>query len=145
MVPSPTYAPTFTYIGGIHVTPAATWLPSRMLEPPGTMRAPRTARHIHQSAKTKSHEDPFFYPGVHSPSCRLRLVRLGCPDLSAVQQGLEIFKKSKILVGVGSRLLKDGFNEPLDVCHWLRPTAARCSRWFDSSTLSIRCWLAGFG
>src|SRR3982074_488903 len=35
-----TYAPTFTYIGGMQITPDATYAPSRMLDPPGTMRTP---------------------------------------------------------------------------------------------------------
>src|SRR5256885_11889174 len=40
MVPWSTYAPTFTYIGGMQTTPGATYAPSRMLDPPGTMRTP---------------------------------------------------------------------------------------------------------
>ena len=38
IVPSSTYAPTLTYIGGMHTTPGATYAPSRIVEPPGTMR-----------------------------------------------------------------------------------------------------------
>src|SRR5437016_5162885 len=40
MVPASTYAPTLTYIGGMQTTPGATYAPSRMLDPPGTMRTP---------------------------------------------------------------------------------------------------------
>ena len=43
MVPSPTYAPTFTYAGGITMLPGARYAPRRMLEPPGTMRTPSAA------------------------------------------------------------------------------------------------------
>src|ERR1700733_12423361 len=43
MVPSPTYAPALTNIGGIQVTPLAMKQPSRMLDPPGTMRTPLAA------------------------------------------------------------------------------------------------------
>src|SRR5215813_7609785 len=38
MVPASTYAPAFTNIGGIQTTPGATYAPSRIVEPPGTMR-----------------------------------------------------------------------------------------------------------
>src|SRR5262249_3430501 len=40
IVPSPTYAPTFTNIGGIHTTPRPRYAPSRTLDPPGTTRTP---------------------------------------------------------------------------------------------------------
>ena len=40
MVPSPTYAPTLMNIGGMQVTPLPMKQPSRMLDPPGTMRTP---------------------------------------------------------------------------------------------------------
>ena len=40
MVSSPTYAPTLMNIGGMQVTPLPTKQPSRMLEPPGTIRTP---------------------------------------------------------------------------------------------------------
>src|SRR5947209_1772040 len=40
IVPSSTYAPALTYIGGMHTTPGARYAPSRTLEPPGTMRTP---------------------------------------------------------------------------------------------------------
>src|SRR5208282_228022 len=42
-VPSPTYAPTLMYIGGMHVTLLPTKQPSRMLDPPGTIRTPDSA------------------------------------------------------------------------------------------------------
>src|SRR5581483_9471018 len=38
IVPSSTYAPTFTYIGGMHTTEGARYAPSRTVEPPGTTR-----------------------------------------------------------------------------------------------------------
>src|SRR5262249_10689692 len=38
MVPSPTYAPTLMYIGGMQVTFWPRYAPSRTLDPPGTMR-----------------------------------------------------------------------------------------------------------
>ena len=37
---SPTYAPMFTYIGGMQMTPGAMYAPSRTADPPGTMRTP---------------------------------------------------------------------------------------------------------
>jgi hypothetical protein len=37
---SPTQAPMFTYIGGMQMTPGARYAPSRIAEPPGTMRMP---------------------------------------------------------------------------------------------------------
>src|SRR4051794_6059128 len=40
IVSSPTYAPTLMYMGGMQVTPRPTKQPSRMLEPPGTIRTP---------------------------------------------------------------------------------------------------------
>src|SRR5271156_70267 len=40
MVWSPTYAPTLMNMGGMQVAPLPTKQPSRMLEPPGTMRTP---------------------------------------------------------------------------------------------------------
>src|SRR5205085_7329302 len=40
IVPSSTYAPALTYIGGIHTTPGARYAPSRTDDPPGTMRTP---------------------------------------------------------------------------------------------------------
>src|SRR5579885_281550 len=40
IVPSSTYAPALTYIGGMQTTPAARYAPSRTDEPPGTMRTP---------------------------------------------------------------------------------------------------------
>src|SRR5215207_2449276 len=40
IVPSPTYAPALTYIGGMQTTPGARYAPSRTDEPPGTMRTP---------------------------------------------------------------------------------------------------------
>src|SRR5580698_4548030 len=40
IVPSPTQDPTLINIGGMHVTPLPTKQPSRMLDPPGTMRTP---------------------------------------------------------------------------------------------------------
>src|SRR6185503_12305235 len=43
MVPSPTYAPVLMYMGGMQVTPLPTKQPSRILEPPGTMRTPDCA------------------------------------------------------------------------------------------------------
>src|SRR5229473_4258539 len=43
MVPSPTYAPALIYMGGMQVTPLPTKQPSRMLEPPGTIRIPLCA------------------------------------------------------------------------------------------------------
>ena len=43
MVPSPTHAPALMYIGGMHVTLLPMKQPSRMLEPPGTMRTPLAA------------------------------------------------------------------------------------------------------
>ena len=39
-VPSSTYAPMFTYIGGMHTTLLAMNAPSRIVDPPGTMRTP---------------------------------------------------------------------------------------------------------
>src|ERR1700733_3401795 len=42
-VPSSTYAPTLIYIGGMQTTPLPIKLPSRMLEPPGTIRTPEVA------------------------------------------------------------------------------------------------------
>ena len=39
-MPAPTYAPTFTYIGGMHTTPGARYAPRRTDEPPGTIRTP---------------------------------------------------------------------------------------------------------
>src|SRR4029077_11468048 len=36
--PSPMLAPMFTYIGGMQMTPAAMYAPSRTDDPPGTMR-----------------------------------------------------------------------------------------------------------
>ncbi len=38
IVPSPTYAPAFTNIGGMHTTSRPMWQPSRILDPPGTIR-----------------------------------------------------------------------------------------------------------
>ena len=43
IVPSPTQAPMFTYIGGMQMTPRARYAPSRIVEPPGTMRMPDCA------------------------------------------------------------------------------------------------------
>src|SRR5271156_5330438 len=43
IVSSPTYAPTLMNMGGMHVTPLPTKQPSRMLDPPGTMRTPEVA------------------------------------------------------------------------------------------------------
>src|SRR5215207_4178836 len=40
IVPSSTYAPALTYIGGMQTTPAARYAPSLTEEPPGTMRTP---------------------------------------------------------------------------------------------------------
>src|SRR5579863_6966536 len=40
IVPSSTYAPALMYIGGMQVTPLPMWQPSRMLDPPGTIRTP---------------------------------------------------------------------------------------------------------
>src|ERR687884_2126967 len=40
IVPSPTYAPALTYIGGMHTTPGARYAPSLTEEPPGTIRTP---------------------------------------------------------------------------------------------------------
>ena len=34
------YAPMFTYIGGMQTTLDATYAPSRIVDPPGTMRTP---------------------------------------------------------------------------------------------------------
>ena len=34
------YAPMFTYIGGMHTTLRSTNAPSRIVDPPGTMRTP---------------------------------------------------------------------------------------------------------
>ena len=39
-VPSRTYAPMLMYIGGMQTTDRATYAPSRIVEPPGTMRMP---------------------------------------------------------------------------------------------------------
>ena len=39
-VPSSTYAPMLTYIGGMQTTLCATNAPSRIVDPPGTMRTP---------------------------------------------------------------------------------------------------------
>ena len=38
--PAPTYAPMFTYIGGIQMTPGARYAPSRTADPPGTILIP---------------------------------------------------------------------------------------------------------
>src|SRR5215471_9505861 len=38
IVPSSTYAPTFTYIGGMQITPGAIYAPVRTDDPPGTTR-----------------------------------------------------------------------------------------------------------
>src|SRR2546427_1377631 len=54
MVPSSTYAPTFTYIGGMHTTPGATYAPSRMLEPPGTMRT-ASASVVARTGRSEEH------------------------------------------------------------------------------------------
>src|SRR3954454_1490178 len=40
MVPSSTHAPALMYIGGMQVTPLPMKQPSRILEPPGTIRDP---------------------------------------------------------------------------------------------------------
>src|SRR3712207_8645278 len=46
IVPSPTCAPTFTYIGGMHTTPAARYAPRRTADPPGTIRTPCPAARV---------------------------------------------------------------------------------------------------
>ena len=43
MVPSSTYAPMFTYAGGIMITDGARYAPVRTLLPPGTIRTPFSA------------------------------------------------------------------------------------------------------
>src|SRR5579885_348624 len=40
IVPSPTHEPVLIYMGGMQVTPLPTKHPSRMLDPPGTIRTP---------------------------------------------------------------------------------------------------------
>ncbi len=40
---SSTYAPTLMYIGGMHVTDRPTKQPSRIDDPPGTIRTPLSA------------------------------------------------------------------------------------------------------
>src|SRR5579885_943679 len=42
IVPSPTQEPVLMYMGGMQVTPLPTKQPSRMLDPPGTMRTPES-------------------------------------------------------------------------------------------------------
>ena len=87
IVSSPTYAPTFTNIGGMQITPRPMYAPSRMLEPPGhnahairqrnrahrisgfveERLAPRVDGHIHNCAHAKPEQNPFFHPR-HSPA-----------------------------------------------------------------------------
>ena len=79
-------------IGGMQVTPLPMKQPSRMLDPPGTMRTPLGKSkllhrisglvekglprgvhgHIHDRAHAKTQQDAFLHPAVHAPADRRR-------------------------------------------------------------------------
>src|ERR1043166_6479214 len=68
IVPSSTYAPTFTYIGGMQITPLARYAPSRPDDPPGTIRTPSPT--------------PNLRTGNVSLSTNERTESCGCPILA---------------------------------------------------------------
>ena len=161
MVPSPTYAPALMYIGGMQVTPRPTKQPSRMLEPPGTMRTPllrrellapgkwtyrKTAAASHRSTcrRCRPCETPAGCPSSprRSRASRVRgRIRLGRAD-SPRSARFELLEKSEMFFGVRLGLFVErAFDLSLQRAHSPRLQEVRAA----SSTFSIFARFSGLG
>ena len=103
IVPSPTYAPTLMYMGGMQVTPRADETAVANARSAGhdadaaravellhrvgglvEQRLPgRVDGHVHDLAHAEAEQDPLLHPGIHAPAGRGGCVRLGGPHLAA--------------------------------------------------------------
>ena len=79
IVPAPTYAPTFTYIGGMQTTPGATYAPSRTVEPPGTMRTPSVEARSFRGARVSLSKNGERVAAFGDRQPRRGESRRGCP------------------------------------------------------------------
>src|SRR5437867_2574957 len=110
----------------MQTTPGATYAPSRMLDPPGTMRTPSPSgvgRHVGEHAHAEAEEDPLLDPRVDAP----RAVRcpLGGADLAARERGPELGEQRALGLAVALPFLSGERLDALTQRHAPRPAASR--------------------
>jgi len=114
---------------GMQMTPRAMCAPSRMLEPPGTMRTPSAQKsrapdtwtieerlaagvngHVHDRAHAKAEENSLFHPGLtRQPVARRGGLRSA--DFTAIEARLEGIEQYEVLRQIsGRRNIEERFN-----------------------------------